>query len=79
MIFETWCPFPAMLPPERRKVLVAIPGNGPHAPAVAVGYLRVNSGGPFFVVPGFGRDFTVTHFADVLGDGFTMPHWTLPP
>ena len=84
-----WQPFPGpVLPPERRKVLVAIAGSdegtpcGPgggllkyDAPAVAVGYLRIHSDGPFFVVPGFGRKFRVTHWCDALGDDFNAPVW----
>lgn len=73
-----WRPFPESQPAERRILLVAIAGDGPHAPSVAVGYLRIHSGGPFFVVPGFGRTFQVTHWADVLGDDFHSPNWNLP-
>lgn len=43
---------------------------------VAVGYIRVHSGGPFFVVPGVEhRDEEITHWADCLGDNFTAPLW----
>ena len=75
------------LPLERRSVLVMIraaeseydgqkqiyPG---HAAIVAVGYIRVHSDGPFFVVPGVPhRDEEITHGADCLGDNFDAPHW----
>jgi hypothetical protein len=43
---------------------------------VAVGYIRVHSGGPFFVVPGVPhKDEEITHWADCLGDDFTAPAW----
>lgn len=41
------------------------------APTVAVGYLRIHSSGPFWVVPGVGGP--VTHWCDCLGDDFTAP------
>jgi hypothetical protein len=70
------------LPAERRKVLVQIAGTDKgDAPAVAVGYLRYaagDKGSPFFVVPGFGRDFRVTHWSDSLGDEFSAPLWHPP-
>ena len=43
---------------------------------VAVGYIRIHSGGPFFVVPGVPhKDEEITHWADCLGDDFTAPLW----
>ena len=78
MLSHDWRPFPAEHPPERRHVLVAISAApGGHAPAVAVGYVRIDSTTrrPWFVVPGFGRDFTVTHWSDSLGDDFAPPNW----
>lgn len=46
------------------------------AATVAVGYIRVHSGGPFFVVPGVPhKDEQITHWADCLGDDFTAPAW----
>jgi hypothetical protein len=46
------------------------------AATVAVGYIRVHSGGPFFVVPGVEhKDEEITHWADCLGDDFTAPAW----
>lgn len=87
-----WYPFDQQrwrrkLPPERRYVLVAIaPGNveppstvPSHVASVAVGYLKFAAGcrdSPYFVVPGFGRSFVVTHWADCLGDDFYSPNWT---
>jgi hypothetical protein len=67
------------LPPERRYVLVHI-GERPiqginMPPAVGVGYLRIWSGGPWFVIPGMGGDWTVTHYCDCLGDNFEVPNW----
>lgn len=84
-----WQPFVGggldrVLPPERRKVLVAFSGDRPigTAPSVVVGYLRFSAGDracPFFVTPGFDRGRQdVTHFADCLGDDFTAPHWHPP-
>ena len=76
------------LPPERRSVLLAVRGadaeywdngdiNHPsHAAIVAVGYLRIHSGGPFWVIPGVPhQDHEVTHFCDCLGDNFAAPVW----
>lgn len=74
------------MPKERRYVLVAIAPSEPEPPStvstypasVAVGYLRYGAGcrdSPFFVVPGFGRRFTVTHWCDCLGDDFGAPAW----
>lgn len=46
------------------------------AATVAVGYIRVHSGGPFFVVPGVPhQDSEITHWADCLGDNFSAPLW----
>lgn len=46
------------------------------AATVAVGYIRVHSGGPFFVVPGVPhKDEEITHWADCLGDDFAAPAW----
>lgn len=66
------------LPPERRSVLVQVAerpalfgGHGRLPPTVAVGYLRVHSDGPFWVVPGVGGP--VTHWCDCLGDDFHAP------
>lgn len=64
------------LPPERRYVLVQCaeqPEKG-LPPCVAVGYLRIHSGGPFFTTPGISRG-EVTHWCDCLGDDFTAPLW----
>lgn len=81
-----WVPFSVAgdLPAERRYVLVAIAGlhddRGSHSPSTAVGYLRYSAGeldSPFFVVPGFGRPFEVTHWCDCLVDGFRSPSWPL--
>lgn len=67
------------LPYERRYVLVQIAGDDSLGmpPSVAVGYLRFASDDvtPYFVVPGFGRRFTVTHWNDCLGDQFAAPLW----
>ncbi len=54
------------------------PGDDPNfkdvAATVAVGYLRIHSDGPFFVVPGVPhKDAEITHWADCLGDDFTAP------
>lgn len=63
------------LPTERRYVLCQIAAKADKGlpPAVAVGYLRYWSSGPFFVVPGVGGD--VTHYCDCLGDDFIAPLW----
>lgn len=58
----------------------AMPGADPDfkdtAPTVAVGYIRVHSDGPFFVVPGVAhKDEEITYWADCLGDDFTAPLW----
>lgn len=46
------------------------------AATVAVGYIRIHSDGPFFVVPGVPhKDEDITHWADCLGDDFTAPLW----
>jgi len=46
------------------------------AATVAIGYLRIHSDGPFFVVPGVPhKDNEITHWADCLGDDFTAPGW----
>lgn len=43
---------------------------------VAVGYIRIHSNGPFFVVPGVPhKDEEITHWADCLGDDFAAPLW----
>jgi hypothetical protein len=77
-----------LLPPERRNVLLAIREaetvflpNGnvdrhSHAAIVAVGYLRIHSAGPFWVVPGVPhQDEEITHWCDFLGDDFGAPVW----
>lgn len=47
------------------------------AATVAVGYIRVHSCGPFFVVPGVEhKDEEITHWADCLGDDFAAPAWS---
>lgn len=47
------------------------------AATVAVGYIRIHSGGPFFVVPGVPhKDEDITHWADCLGDDFAAPLWS---
>ncbi len=56
------------------------PGDDPDfkdtAATVAVGYIRIHSGGPFFVVPGVPhKDEEITHWCDCLGDDFAAPHW----
>lgn len=62
------------LPPERRNVLVLVSDMGREGcpPTVAAAYLRIHSGGPFFVVPGVAHT-RVTHYADCLGDDFATP------
>lgn len=62
---------------ERRCVLVQIAEDISLGmpPSVAVGYLRKYAGGKFFVVPGFGRNFEVTHWCDCLGNNFYTPLW----
>ena len=77
-----------VLPPERRNVLLAVRAadaeyydNGKvkyqsHAAIVAVGYLRIHSDGPFWVIPGVPhQDAEITHWCDCLGDRFSAPHW----
>lgn len=76
----TWIHFtPHHVPPKRRLVLVQIAGSDDgYPPAVAVGYVRHFSDEhrtPYFVVPGFGRPFSVTHWSDCLGDDFSAPLW----
>lgn len=72
-----WVPFKRQgkLPPERRSVLVQVAEREDEykhlSPTVAVGYLRVHSDGPFWVVPGVGGP--VTHWCDCLGDDFWAP------
>jgi hypothetical protein len=47
-------------------------------PSVAVGYLRYAAGdksSPYFVVPGFGRSFEVTHWIDCLPENLSPPLW----
>ena len=65
------------VPKERRYVLVQIKEKdtdvGGLPPSVCVGYLRVWSSGPFFVIPGVGGE--VTHWCDCLGDNFEAPLW----
>ena len=64
------------LPPERRDVLVKLdcsPDN--KVGAVAVGYVRRWSGGPFFVVPAVKGPWVVTHWCDCLGDDWGAPGW----
>ena len=74
---QIWHSFADRVPQERRYVLVMIDADDAKGmpPSVAVGYLRHRSSGPWFVVPGFGRDFTVTHWCDCLGDDFKAPLW----
>jgi hypothetical protein len=67
-------------PKEKRYVLVQIASDREKgaASSVAVGYLKYAAGDmscPYFVVPGFGRAFTVTHWCDCLGDDFKAPLW----
>ena len=66
-------PLSPLLPPERRYVLVQVGEREGQRPSVHVGWLRVHSDGPFFVVPGGGGP--VTHFCDCLGDDFYAPLW----
>ncbi|NQT33236.1 MAG: hypothetical protein HQ594_06165 [Candidatus Omnitrophica bacterium] len=71
-------PLAVNLPKERRWVLVQIEGDNKLGmpPSVAVGYLRRYSGrNTFFVVPGFGRDFQITHWCDCLSNDFFAPLW----
>ena len=85
-----WIPFDpdGSLPPERKVVLVQLSQvRGFGVGAVAVGYLRIHSGGPFFVTPGVKRtnyyfepeipceEMDVTHWADIFGDEFEAPGW----
>lgn len=61
------------LPKERRYCLVITaeqPDKGTPS-GVAVGYIRIWSDGPWWVIPGIGG--TVTHYADCLGDDFATP------
>jgi hypothetical protein len=65
---------------ERRLVLVITARTRSYPPAVAVGYLKFGAGdrqSPYFVIPGgAGGDVRrVTHWADVLGDDFSVPDW----
>jgi hypothetical protein len=65
--------------PERKPVLCQIadrPNQG-LPPAVAVGYLRIFSNGPMFIVPGVGG--VVTHYCDCLPDDFIAPLWPGTP
>lgn len=86
-----WIPFDpnGALPLERKAVLVQLSQvQGFTVGAVAVGYLRVHSGGPFFVTPGVKRtndyyepdipreEMHVTHWADVFGEDFECPGWS---
>ena len=72
----TWIEFDPKadgLPAERRHVLLLLaeqPDKGLPA-SCAVGYMRIHSHGPFFVIPGIGGK--VTHWADCLGDDFKTP------
>lgn len=79
-----WIPYrrQGKLPPERRYVMVIVPRRpasiGEASATVAVGYLRIHSDGPFWVVPGVERevpDYEVTHWCDCLGDDFQAPCW----
>lgn len=75
-----WRAFPEHLPPERRLVLCRVSGLDeearPGLPDVyAIGYLQVNSGGPFFVIPGYPVAFRVLAWADVLPPG--IPVWSI--
>lgn len=79
------------IPPIGRYVLVLIKGDEKTgiSSAVAMGYLKRGTlcpedrfkllsrykTWPYFVVPGFGRPFTVTHWCDCLGDKFQPPGW----
>lgn len=73
--WEDGCP----LPKERRFVLCQIEkrmiDHMEMPPAVSVGYMRVWSTGPWFVIPGMGGKFVVTHYCDCLGDDFEAPLW----
>jgi hypothetical protein len=78
-----WVPFAnsvpgQRLPPERRLVLVqVVPRKAEGLPAaVAVGYVRIWSSGPFFVIPGVGGE--VTAWCDCLGDDFAPACWSFP-
>lgn len=76
----SWIALGESWPAERRCVLVQIaPSDKGDAPAVGVGYMRSQSNGPFFVVPGARTGFVVTHWADCLGDDFhARPNWQMP-
>lgn len=68
------------VPPEYKLVLVQISGAEEIGmpPSVAVGYLRFAAGDkrcPYFVVPGFGRRFEVTHWIDCLPENLSPPLW----
>ena len=67
------------LPEERRFILWQIDkrtvDNMEMPPAVGVGYMRVWSCGPWFVIPGMGGKFVVNHYCDCLGDDFNAPLW----
>ena len=73
-----WIEFDASspdLPPEHRLCLVQTtpqPAKG-LPPAVAVGYLRIWSCGPWWVIPGVGG--TVTRYADCLPDDLNPQCW----
>ena len=78
MIYK-WIPFNEnSTPVERRAVLLQIDGDGNTgtSPSVVIGYLRIHSDGPFFVIPGIARNGRkVTHWCDCLGDDFFAPLW----
>jgi hypothetical protein len=67
------------MPKERRCVLVAIDTRDGCSAGTMVGYLRYAAGdkkSPYFVIPGqAGPKFTVTHWADCLGNDFDSPAW----
>ena len=66
------------LPKERKLCLVMIAPGDTSPASVAVGYLRFYHR-PFsslWVVPGFGRAFSVTHYTeDVLPEDLNPPLW----
>jgi len=64
------------LPTPERFLLVQVKGNGHHAPAVAVGYMRFAAGcsdSPVFTIPGVGGN--VVSWCDCLGNDFKAPLW----
>lgn len=69
------------MPEEYRMCLFALSGveSLGVAPSVVVGYLKLQSYGFLIVTPGAVRcpGQRVTHWADILGDDFTAPHWQM--